>query len=139
MKEITKERIKKIKGMDTDLISLSLITANELMWSLDRIIDRKIKYFVNEVDKNVRNKKWSEEIKEWLSELGESISSDYLIIEKRINLSKELIFYLGFDGNDEVIEDIIDEFVMSCESRKDINQLKRKLIKEALELDDLWR
>ncbi|WP_226619770.1 hypothetical protein [Cytobacillus firmus] len=138
MKEITKVRIKKINTIDSEILPITLLKSLELFWSLDRIIDDNVCFTSDTVDDYVTCKRRSEEIKKWICSVGERISTDYLCKGNGTYFSAQLKDYLGFDKDDEVAESIIDEYVMSEEQNKDINELKRELIEQAMILDALY-
>ncbi|MFE1246072.1 hypothetical protein ACFW35_18335 [Fictibacillus sp. NPDC058756] len=137
MKQETKERIKKINMIDSEKLPMTLLKSLEVFWSLDRIIDNNMFYFQGQVDEYVHSKRLSEEIKDWINELGERISSDYLNQGYGKYFTLQLMEYLGFDNDNETTEDIIDDYCMSGEKDKDITKLKMLLIESALELDKM--
>ncbi|MFJ7738864.1 hypothetical protein ACIQ2D_21390 [Lysinibacillus sp. NPDC097287] len=134
MEQKTIERIEKINTMDSDILPLVLIKAQELFWGLDRIIDENTDLLISEV---TSNKKKLKVVKELLQEFGENVSTDYLVNMNGDFFSKELLKYLGFDVRDEITDDIIFDYCRSTDKNKDINLLKEKLIEAAIECDGI--
>jgi len=136
MEQKTKQRIKKINSLDSDKVSITLLNALEVFWSLDRIIDKNTSFYKGQISEYVKSKKVVEEVKEWLQELGNRISDDYLNQGYGHFFSTELLNYLGFDIDDEIADGFIDEYCMSSD-KKDINILKKQLLEWAIELEEL--
>ena len=120
--------------MDTEILPIVLIRAQELFWGLDRIIDKNTELALSEVSSN---KKKLKIFKELIGDFGENVSSDYLNNRDDDLFSIELLRYLGFDVRDEAVDEIIFDYCTSTDKDKDFNLLKKKLIESAIECDEV--
>jgi hypothetical protein len=137
MERKTIEKIKRINKIDTEKLPIVLLSALDLFWSLDRIIDENVDFCKNKVPEYSDDNRYIQVVRDWLTELGDSISTDYLNQGLGTFFLKELLDYLGFNKDDEIAGDIIDEYCMSPDKNKDINILKKQLIEWAIELEEL--
>lgn len=126
-----------INQLDSDQVLISLLKALEMLWSLDRIIDSNIEFYKDQIPDYIKSKRVAEEVMGWLQELGDRISDDYLNQGFGHFFTVELLNYLGFDSDDEIAEDFIDEYCMYSDEKKDINKLKKQLIEWSIKLEEL--
>ncbi|MGM0835411.1 MAG: hypothetical protein ACQEV7_04595 [Bacillota bacterium] len=133
MKTKTSQIIKKVNNIDSEIEAITLLKGLELFWTLDRIIDDKVNHFTQNIDTYyIKKKHQITEMKELLTELGNSISNNYLNTGLGMYFSRELLKHLGFEY-DDIVDEIITDYAMSDE--KDMRLLKKQLIEWAIEID----
>lgn len=122
------EQIEKIKNLDKDIVSRTLLDSVSLIWSLNNIIEYETTFYATSDLDNIKSSSCYEELKECIYELGDRISDSYLDTRYGDSFSRDLLEYLGFDRNDDLTVDVIEEYCMASEKERDLERLKQKLI-----------